>query len=132
MERLNQYRHEYYNLAAPSVSDEVYDRLFDELEMLEQETGCQIVFDYTEGYPAVINDAPLFAKAQALLPQLQVLDKPEMIAEDFAFYQRKIPGVFFFLGTGTGIALHNSHFNFDEQVLQEGIKTDLALMNIDL
>ena len=63
------------------------------------------MFDYTEGYPAVINDAPLFAKTQALLPQLKVLDKPEMIAEDFAFYQRKIPGVFFFLGTGTGLSL---------------------------
>ena len=28
---MNRYRHEYYNLNAPSVSDEVYDRLFDEL-----------------------------------------------------------------------------------------------------
>ena len=119
-----------------SFQDATFDWMIDQtkaiMRQLEQETGCQIVFDYTEGYPAVINDAPLFAKAQALLPQLQVLDKPEMIAEDFAFYQRKIPGVFFFLGTGTGIALHNCHFNFDEQVLQEGIKTDLALMNIDL
>ena len=119
-----------------SFQDATFDWMIDQtkaiMRQLEQETGCQIVFDYTEGYPAVINDAPLFAKAQALLPQLQVLDKPEMIAEDFAFYQRKIPGVFFFLGTGTGIALHNCHFNFDEQVLQEGIKTDLVLMNIDL
>ena len=119
-----------------SFQDATFDWMIDQtkaiMRQLEQETGCQIVFDYTEGYPAVINDAPLFAKAQALLPQLQVLDKPEMIAEDFAFYQRKIPGVFFFLGTGTGIALHNCHFDFDEQVLQEGIKTDLALMNIDL
>ena len=119
-----------------SFQDATFDWMIDQtkaiMRQLEQETGCQIVFDYTEGYPAVINDAPLFAQAQALLPQLQVLDKPEMIAEDFAFYQRKIPGVFFFLGTGTGIALHNCHFDFDEQVLQEGIKTDLALMNIDL
>ena len=33
---LNSYRHEYYNLAKPSVSDAVYDRLFDELAALEQ------------------------------------------------------------------------------------------------
>lgn len=33
---LNRYRHEYYNLAAPSVSDEVYDRLFDELISMEE------------------------------------------------------------------------------------------------
>lgn len=33
---LGQYRHEYYNMAAPSVSDEVYDRLFDELVCMEE------------------------------------------------------------------------------------------------
>ena len=32
---LNRYRHEYYNLAKPSVSDAVYDRLFDELAAQE-------------------------------------------------------------------------------------------------
>lgn len=37
--KLNRYRHEYYNLAAPSVSDAVYDRLYDELQRLEKETG---------------------------------------------------------------------------------------------
>ena len=37
--KLNRYRHEYYNLAKPSVSDAVYDRLFDKLVSLEQKTG---------------------------------------------------------------------------------------------
>ncbi len=37
--KLNRYRHEYYNLAAPSVSDAVYDRLYDELQELEEKTG---------------------------------------------------------------------------------------------
>ena len=32
---LNRYRHEYYNLNAPTVEDQVYDRLFDELAALE-------------------------------------------------------------------------------------------------
>ena len=31
-DRLNRYRNEYYNYNNPSVSDEVYDRLFDELQ----------------------------------------------------------------------------------------------------
>lgn len=38
-DQLNQYRHEYYNLNAPTVSDEAYDRLFDALVELEQSTG---------------------------------------------------------------------------------------------
>jgi len=37
--QLNQYRHEYYNLSSPTVSDAAYDRLFDELAALERETG---------------------------------------------------------------------------------------------
>ena len=38
-DRLNQCRHEYYNLSAPSVSDQQYDRLFDALAALEKENG---------------------------------------------------------------------------------------------
>ena len=37
--KLNQYRHEYYNLAAPSVSDANYDRLYEEPQKLEKKTG---------------------------------------------------------------------------------------------
>ena len=37
--KLNQYRHEYYNEADPSVPDAVYDHLFDELRKLEKKTG---------------------------------------------------------------------------------------------
>ena len=53
-DRLNRYRDEYYNRNAPSVSDEVYDRLFDELKELEQETGIQMANSPTQtvGYPA--------------------------------------------------------------------------------
>ena len=54
-DRLNRYRDEYYNQNNPSVSDEVYDRLFDELENLEKETGVQMSNSptITVGYPAV-------------------------------------------------------------------------------
>ena len=36
---LNQYRNEYYNQNKPSVNDAAYDKLFDELSVLEKETG---------------------------------------------------------------------------------------------
>lgn len=52
---LNRYRHEYYNLNAPTVSDQEYDRLFDELAKLEQTSGIQMADSPTQtvGYPAV-------------------------------------------------------------------------------
>lgn len=54
-EKLNRYRHEYYNLNAPSVSDQEYDALFDELARLEDVTGIQMSNSPTRtvGYPAV-------------------------------------------------------------------------------
>lgn len=39
VERLNTYRNEYYNLNKPSISDTLYDNLFDDLTKLEKETG---------------------------------------------------------------------------------------------
>lgn len=54
-EQLNTYRNEYYNLATPSVSDEIYDRLFDELVALETQTGIVMANSPTKtvGYTAV-------------------------------------------------------------------------------
>lgn len=40
--QLNQYRCQYYGLNAPTVSDEVYDRLFDELRQLENELNTRM------------------------------------------------------------------------------------------
>lgn len=36
---LNKYRDEYYNKNSPSVSDQEYDKLFDKLKLLEEESG---------------------------------------------------------------------------------------------
>ena len=44
--KLNRYRHEYYNKAKPSVSDAVYDHLFDELLKLD---GLTIKLCYENG-----------------------------------------------------------------------------------
>lgn len=86
---------------------------------LEAETGAKIEIIYSDAYPAVINDEALTERVHAMRPDLELLKDPVMIAEDFACYQRKVPGIFFFLGTGTGIELHDSHFTFDEEILLE-------------
>lgn len=53
--KLNQYRHEYYNKAEPSVPDAVYDHLFDELQKLEKKTGIVLSNSPTQtvGYTLV-------------------------------------------------------------------------------
>lgn len=39
VKQLNQYRDEYYNNNNPTISDSQYDKLFDELKQLEEQTG---------------------------------------------------------------------------------------------
>ena len=50
----------------------------------------------------------------------ELLDKPVMISEDFSWYQRHLPALFFFLGCGPAPALHADDFTFDESILTVG------------
>ena len=102
-----------------------------ELAKPYEEQGAEFSFDINTGYPAVLNDAALVDQVRKLDPNIVLLEKPEMIAEDFAHYQRKVPGVFFFLGTGTGIALHAHNFDFDEEVLEAGVKEYCKLSRME-
>ena len=82
VDRLNQYRHEYYNQDAPSVPDAVYDRLYDELELWEKDTG--IIFSnsptQTVGYKAVSS----LEKVRHSIPLLS-LAKTKMAGELASF-----------------------------------------------
>ena len=47
---------------------------------------------------------------------------PEMGAEDFAYFLKEAPGAMFKLGLGENYtALHNPHFDFNDNVLKKGI-----------
>ena len=50
----------------------------------------------------------------------RVLKSPSMTAEDFFWYQKTLPGMFFFLGLGDVPALHTDTFDFDEEILKAG------------
>ena len=72
-----------------------------------------------EGYPPLINDSGLVQKLKQILP-IRELTEPRMITDDFSWYQKKVPGVYIFLGTGTNISLHSPEFDFDESILDIG------------
>lgn len=80
--RLNEYRYEYYNKNVPSVSDSVYDRLFDELVNLEKQTGVVMTNSPTQtvGYP-VVSGLP---QARHDIPLLS-LDKTKLVQDLLAF-----------------------------------------------
>jgi len=90
--------------------------------------NCKITVTIKDGYPPVINNDNLYKMFTEAIKDLPYHEfkQPVMIAEDFAFYQQEVPGVFFFLGTkneqlGFTKSLHHPEFNFNEDVLQIGV-----------
>ena len=86
---------------------------------VEQEFGCTVDIRMSDGYPAVLNPGDLYDRVRSTMDFTQ-LSEPSMITEDFSWYQRSLPGIFFFLGTGDTPALHASNFDFDETILIKG------------
>ena len=89
------------------------------------ETGCTVDVHLNEGYPAVWNHEGLYADLCTALGENApvLLDAPALAAEDFSFYQQRVPGVFFFLGVGDTEELHSPKFCFDDEVvLPKGVE----------
>lgn len=109
-----------------AFQDYIFDSMKEEIFRIcadkEKKYNCKVNISINTGYPAVMNDEKLVSDLISKIPEIRQLRNPEMIAEDFAYYQKEVPGVFFFLGTQTPYALHNAKFDFDEEVLLSGIE----------
>lgn len=93
------------------------------LRGIEAAFGVRASLDFERVNPAVVNDPRLAAMAQpvfaAVLGAENVLPaEPLTIGEDFALYSRRLPALFFFLGSGGGQALHAPGFTVDEEALR--------------
>ena len=132
-------------------TDGMFDRAREGIRRVLDEactaTGCTYDLDFAEGYPPVDNDPELFAAIAPSLPEMHTVEEPLLIAEDFAFYQRHLPGVFFLLGCGvpTGAdnpsdaegcpayatsALHTDTMLFDESILLKGLDVYKSLIGL--
>lgn len=82
---LNEHRHAYYNLNAPSITDKEYDQMFDTLKKLELETGVVLSNSPTQnvGYYPVSS----LKKVKHPTPLLS-LDKTKQVAELCSLYKR--------------------------------------------
>lgn len=86
---------------------------------LSHKTGCRGDIRFTAGYPAVYNDKNLWETAQKICPAKQ-LHRTFWTADDFSFFQKQVPGVYFLLGIGDTPPLHSPNFFFDDVVLSTG------------
>ena len=112
-----------------TLSDTLFDTLIHKVSALirglEVATGAAIRLEQKVYYPVVRNPRPLVERLYGVLDSMDdtELVEPVMAAEDFAEYQRCVPGVFFFLGVAGGrggAPLHSPGFDFDEDVLLTG------------
>ena len=102
-------------------------------------SGSGAQYEFVRGstqYPVTYNDPELTRRNLAGLQRVMgaenvVLSRATMGAEDFSFYQKVIPGFFWFLGTANaskGItgAHHTAEFDIDEDVLPVGVRAAAA------
>ena len=106
-----------------AFQDDIFDGMADGLRSIakdvEAQFGCTVNIHLSGGYPAVMNDGDVYDRA-AKTVDFTALAEPSMTSEDFSFYQKAVPGVFFFLGLGDTPALHADTFDFDETILLKG------------
>ena len=61
-----------------------------------------------------------------------LLTEPSLAGEDFSFYQKCVPAVFFFLGLGPSPELHAADFDFDDEtILPSGVDFLKKLLFLD-
>ena len=118
--------HHYFpiHILLRAFQDERFDYLHDGIlniaQTVENEFYCQIQVQFNDGYPAVINNVQLYDKIKGFA-DFEDMQMPSMISEDFFFYQRILPGVFFFLEVGNTSPLHADTFDFKESILLKDV-----------
>jgi metal-dependent amidase/aminoacylase/carboxypeptidase family protein len=87
--------------------------------------GASYRFEISSGYPELVNHnkETIFANKAAI----EFLGKENifkgerfMFAEDFAYYLKKIPGTFYWIGAGNTTGLHTSMMKLNEKTLPAG------------
>jgi amidohydrolase len=123
----------------------IFDRVRTIVTKTAESNGAaaEIILPYTFSYPVTFNDTALVRK---MLPSLQkttgegktVLVSAITGAEDFSFFQQKVPGFFFQLGAkplnAKATSHHTADFFLDESSFKLGVNafTNLVLDYMDM
>lgn len=111
----------------------VNNRIQEIAEGVSKSCGVKVTAETDERYPPVINDQRLTEEFFKINPNSLPL-VPQMISEDFSYYQKERPGLFFFVGTrnedrGFIHGLHSASFQYEDESLLYGIQAYLRLLH---
>lgn len=95
--------------------------------------GMGMEVSIRDDFPDTVSDPALLTQARECwqkrkLPQ-QTLEEPMRWSEDFGWYLKRIPGIYFGLGAGTGWpGLHTPEYEFNDRILERGVEALAALL----
>ncbi len=113
---------------------EIHERIRNTASLIAQSAGATAEVTISLGYPVTVNDPELTEKMVPVLKQVAgdgnvFKTPPKGTAEDFSYYQQKIPGFLFFLGITPKnadpekVAMnHSPYFFVDENALILGVR----------
>jgi amidohydrolase len=116
------------------MRDEIHERVTTLAEAVSRgsRAGCQVCIQ--KNYPVTVNDPALTASMAPTLQRVAGAGQLELVnkvtgAEDFSFFQRVIPGLFFFVGVtppeidpAKAYSNHSPRFIVDERGLLIGVR----------
>ncbi len=123
----------------PAVKRMVHTRMNEIATGIGESMGAKVELRIEMMTPVTFNDAALTKQMRPTLARIygadNVLESPPLTgAEDFAFYQEDVPGLFFFLGVRRpdvpveqAIPNHSPYFDADEAALTDGVRAMATL-----
>jgi amidohydrolase len=126
----------------PEMRKDIHQRVRRTAEAIAQSAGARAVVTIEEGAPVTYNDPALTERMSATLRRVAGADRVSIVppitgAEDFAYFQQEIPGMYFFLGIvpkgqdpATAPRNHSPHFFADEGALPVGVRA-MAQLAVD-
>ncbi|KPF93375.1 peptidase M20 [Novosphingobium sp. AAP83] len=117
----------------PVVQDRIVERMHGMLKGIEASFEVRCTVDYERYYPATINDPQAAADAlevAATVAHAELAAEPAPTSEDFSFMLQQRPGAYIWLGQGTpdhAAPLHNPQYDFNDSVMETGIRLHVAL-----
>jgi amidohydrolase len=114
-----------------NTRDYLKTRLREVAKNTAKAAGASADVEFSKGYSALTNDNFIvdmikeLGMCEAGIDKIVELKEPSMGVEDFSFFLEKIPGAFFFLGSGykgrENEGIHSGKFEVDEKCIKPGI-----------
>ena len=123
------------------TQDWIEKRISEIASGIAESLGCAAEVEYLRRYPVLVNDPDATERAahaaETIVGSSRVTkdQQPWMASEDFSFMLQACPGAFMLIGNGPGeggCLLHSPHYDFNDEILENGIKFWVALVEQEL